>query len=134
MKHILKTITTLFIVSLTLTSCSKDDNSTTQDSIIGQWIAKEQLDNGEKILPTDCDKKTELNFKADGSLDATFAYDNDGECITGSVNGTWVSKGGNKYSYTLKDSEDEETYNLTLANDEITIDLEGGLYSIFSRK
>ena len=136
MKTILKTITTLFIISsFVLISCSKkDDDTTAQDPIIGEWIIKEASLGGEKETLTDCTKKNSITFKAGGAGSGISTYDDGDQCISSSLNLTWENKGDNKYSYTFTSSGETFTLPFSLANNLLTVDLGDGDYSVYTKK
>lgn len=85
-----------------LTSCSKNDDDSEQDPIIGTWLLIEisKVEDGVTINEelTDCDKKNSGSFKADGTFESN-SFDLDGdECILDhTLQGNWTNLGDGVY-------------------------------------
>ncbi|MFL1010729.1 lipocalin-like domain-containing protein [Flavisericum labens] len=95
----MKKLILLFTVVLVgLSSCSNDDDSGSQDPLIGTWTWFKSFENGVEEPLDDCDKKDNIVVAADGTLTETYYYDNNGTCESdGTDMATWENTGGGTY-------------------------------------
>src|SRR5690606_34030395 len=96
-------------------SCSSDDDNGGQDPIVGkwQWTSTVEFVNGEqqpKEELSECERKSSIEFNADGSASSNFFDTNGvGECIgEDSYPFTWVNKGNNIYGFFIEDEAEED--------------------------
>lgn len=126
----------LMLAVMPFVSCSGDDNSG-QDPIIGKWslIASEETEDGVVISEplTDCEKKSTLEFRADGTLTSTF-FDTDftEECISeGVYTLLWKNDGDSVYTTTDHEGDSfriEVTFSGNTFTTTETEKLEGTIY------
>ncbi|MBP7173827.1 MAG: lipocalin family protein [Cloacibacterium sp.] len=110
----------LFLVGVFLltNSCSRDDNSSgSETSIVGKWQLSHTVLNGTvtyngavanvkdfKVNATDCQKKSYMLFKNDGTGNEEAWLENEGSCQL-------KESGAYTYSYNSSTREITETYN-----------------------
>ena len=91
----------LSVFACTLTSCSNDDDNSSQDSIIGTWKFLEAFEDG-MLLPLDaCEDEETLIFATNGDFSG-LNYDYDGTTcqLAETITGTWANEGSGSYSIT----------------------------------
>jgi hypothetical protein len=101
-----KLILLFSVISLALTSCnSDDDSSSSQDQIIGTWKFHKFFTNGVEETLTDCEKQETYTFRSNGTVDYMY-YEQDlsSNCILEEdVTGTWENDGNNNYAVDFGD-------------------------------
>lgn len=116
----------LSVFALALTSCSNDDdNSSSQDLLIGTWNYSRSFEDGVEITLSDCEKQETQVFNADGTFSITFYDDFDGPCVEDlTFTGTWSNTGNSVYSVTIFGETfsqliefDGNTYSVTTIDD-----------------
>lgn len=124
-----KTLLVVLAMVVTLAGCSKDEE-VKQDPIIGKWklISLNTYSNGE-IEPykelTDCEKKSQLEFKTDGSGKRDFYDPYNNECIGVHDVYTWSNKGNHTYEIKLGENEVQNT-KITFEGNEMWIYIKDG--------
>ncbi|GGX15661.1 lipocalin family protein [Aquimarina muelleri] len=101
-------VVTVFLSTLSIISCSKDDDGGGQDPIIAKWFnfSETEIVNGTTTEASACRKKGSLEFKADGTYISTPYIEYQGECIVdGVTNGTWKNEGNGKYRFKFDTSD-----------------------------
>jgi hypothetical protein len=96
-------VATVFLSTLSVISCNKDDDAGGQDPFIGEWklIARADIIDGKPVADDlGCELNEPLTIKADGTFSSiSFDQDPDGKCFEdGTNNGTWKNLGSGKYS------------------------------------
>lgn len=117
-----KFILFLSIVSLTFTSCSKDDSEdqSKTDPIIGKWKVIEQIYDGENIEIEECTAKEIAEFKSDGTLLVENYKKKEDSCEFDEIfGGTWKNQGNGKYIFDIEG--DMEQHNITFSGNKMTI-------------
>ena len=121
MKRILTTVVILSV--LAVSSCKKDDDAgTSEDPIVGTWKYTKVLVDGKEGTPlSDCEKKGNYVFKADGTAEDNYYDDVNTACELDKGTGTWKKNTDGTYTGTFKDAEDDYTENFTLEGNELKI-------------
>lgn len=88
---------------MVLTSCSNDDNASSQDPLIGSWTSFQSFYNGTEFPLDDCDKMDTITVSANGTFTEAFFYDNGSTCESdGTDNGLWENQGNSTYKITYE--------------------------------
>lgn len=129
----------LIATALVSFSCSENDNTEidnpiteTSDPVVGTWtlIAKAQVGAGLQEAPTSCERQSTMEFRANKTFTAAFFDDQEEACVTTNSNsGTWENIGEGMYEITEGDTP--LISNVTLEEDTLTIDFDGGNNVIF---
>ena len=109
MKNIL-----LLIVSFIIISCSSNDNTISEDKIIGTWNLHKQTKNDVDDPQSDCEKESSLVYRKDNTYTETIVRNgfNGGDCRTVEVrNGNWENKGDGFYYKELDNSTANDNSN-----------------------
>ena len=109
-----KLILLLSVITLTFSSCDSDDDSSSQDPIIGIWNYHQGFENNEEYELSSCDKQDEITFNSDGTFSSKSYYENEDEICTldNLSTGTWENLGDNLYEFI--DDEDNYTSETTI--------------------
>ena len=110
----------IFLAAVSFKSCTNDDDET--DNIVGKWrlsqvyvkIGPESVD----YMPTECEKKTTLEFFENGTYkenDFEFNDDTNTCAALQPINGTWENLGNTKYDISGIDFSDFEIPGTTVA-------------------
>lgn len=124
MKTTKRTILMSLLFLAAFSACKSDDDTPTQDSIIGSWQLEQTFTDGVSDDISDCIKMSKANFLADGTFNATDARDEeDGSCLSDSYGGTWSNSGNDIYTIIITESEytQEVKPRITFPNDKLTI-------------
>lgn len=125
----MKKLSILFLsvltLSLTLTSCSSDDN---EASIVGKWEAYQEgtiVDGVEHLAPINnegaCDKEI-VEYQQNGKYIDYYSEYNDSKCHNYTETGTW-SKDDNKLTIKYTENADDDEIGEVLILDENTLKL-----------
>lgn len=126
-----KAVLFLSFLTLIFTSCSSDDDSSSQqDPIIGTWKYHKAFVNGVEQTLTDCEKQETFVFKSNDTVDYKY-YEEEvsGNCLLEEdASGTWSNNGNNLYA--LDFGFGPTTQALTFENDTFYFDdvYEGDTY------
>ncbi|MEZ4793163.1 MAG: lipocalin family protein [Gelidibacter sp.] len=106
-----KIILLLSVCTLMLTSCNKDDdNSSSQDLLIGTWKFYKYFENNIEIPLEACENEQTLGINANGTYTFTDYIEVGNTCeIDEALTGTWRNAGNGVYVL------DEETDAFTLS-------------------
>lgn len=99
-----KLVLLLSVFALVFISCSSDDDSSSQDPLIGTWKYHNYIVNGVEDTPTDCEMQETFVFSSDGTFDYTY-YEEDFEdnCVLEeSISGTWTNDGNEIYTQNIE--------------------------------
>lgn|GEM_PF-2195988 len=95
----------IFLVALNFNSCTNDDDDDTPDKIVGKWrlsqIFVKVNQEFENYMPTECEKKSTLEFFENGTYKENDFEFNDETNICedlGTINGTWENLGNSLYN------------------------------------
>ena len=91
----------LLALTLSIISCANDDETSKQDSLLGQWKLIEIRESNGTVNKIACHDAILLHFKTDGSFDVEhFDTNESNDCISmGKIDeGVWKSMGNNSYS------------------------------------
>lgn len=114
-------LSVLFIACTLLTSCKKDDETETTDSLIGTWQLEQLVEGGKEVTLDDCNKKSIIEFKSDNTFsDANYNLEK-GVCSSDSEKGTWKKEGTNTVHITYEE-DGAEKYTYSIANGKLTMD------------
>jgi hypothetical protein len=122
--RILKKYYIVLLASFALISCSSDndDNTSTQDPIIGAWYYIAQFENDADTTVNDCEPSV-LEFTANGNRTDIYFSDNSGDCVVvDTVNMTWERLSDGTYEFTQNGFTFSET--VIFENDNTTLNLE----------
>lgn len=122
-----KLLVLLFVGLLTISCSSNDDETFSNDPIIGSWRLTSIIKDGTDLATT-CDKRQTATFDEEGKVSITnFSLDSNGTCsISETRNGTW-SPNGNSYSITFDGETDTET--LSFSGNNLSFVSEGATYT-----
>lgn len=102
----MKKLVLLFgVFGLLLSSCSNDDdNSSSQDLLIGSWKLHKIYENDVEVALDPCEKEGTIVVSANGAYSATTFEENlNGGCEPTDVeNGTWENVGNGNYTLTFE--------------------------------
>ncbi|MEM9686941.1 MAG: lipocalin family protein [Bacteroidota bacterium] len=129
-----KTILTA-VVSILLTSCGKDDGNTpTQDPIIGTWQLEQTFTNDVSDDISDCEKQSTIEYKADGSYEASDKFDPEmgSACVEDNYTGTWENKGDNAYDIFTTGEDGAVTFTITFSDGKLTRQIDDERYVYIS--
>lgn len=111
----------LFLVAMSFNSCTNDDDDET-DQIVGKWRLSEIFvkigPESENYMPTECEKKTTLEFFENGTYQENdFTFDQEtNTCETQQpITGTWENLGNTKYDISGIDFSDFDIPGATIA-------------------
>jgi len=124
MKTTKRTILMSLLFLAAFSACKSDDDTPTQDSIIGSWQLEQTFTDGVSDDISDCRKMSTANFLANGTFNATDGRDEeDGSCLSDSYGGTWSNSGNDIYTIIITESEytQEAKPRITFPNDKLTI-------------
>ena len=98
-----KLILCLSVFVLVFTSCSSDDDSDSQDSIIGTWtFHKSFIDDVEQTL-TSCEMQETFTFNSDGTVSYKYYEVIQDICeLEESTSGLWANDGNSIYTLTIE--------------------------------
>ena len=102
----------LCALSIIFSSCSSDDDSGSQDPIVGTWTFHQFFEDGVQQSITACEMQETFTFSSNGTTFYEFYEDTQGACeLEESINGTWSSE-GNVYTLTVagESSSEEITF------------------------
>ncbi len=85
------------VITLTLTSCSSDDSSPSEEQFIGTWIISKSFTNGVEDILDACEKKFKISVNADGSYTEDYFYNDNDICELDTDYGFWENIGGDIY-------------------------------------
>jgi hypothetical protein len=111
-----KLILLFTVITIGLTACSKDDDSSTQDPFIGTWTLYQVVNNGVELTLSDCDKQYSVQVNSDGTLIEAYYDDFNGTCeLDEEIPALWKNLGKNLYSLTYDaGTEDEYIFEQTI--------------------
>jgi len=102
----------LLVLTLSLTNCSNDDNSSETnkvDLIIGKWKLIERTEDGTELTISGCELENFTEYLSDGKVKDTYYEpdsENIGECIEFIDNsGNWNNISDSNYNITLDDGD-----------------------------
>ncbi len=93
----------VFFLSLSLlTGCSSDDDATTgEDPILGKWFVVELNNPLSQDGLSECNLRSNIEFKADNTAKSQFYSDEDAQCQLEESNSQWSNLGNSRYSFEL---------------------------------
>lgn len=98
---------TAFVFTFSLTSCSSDDDNSSQDPFVGTWKYFTYFEDGVEYPLDDCESQDTFVISSNGTFQITRHDEFGGECqIDIQVSGTWENLGNGTYSSTT----DGDTY------------------------
>ena len=110
-----KILLLLLVATFSVVSCSKDDDNSSVDPLIGTWKYYKFFSNEEEFPLDDCEKTSTLKINSNGTFESNYFFDNGTSCESGGVStGFWENTGNNVYKIT---------------SDPETVDEEIGLYT-----
>ena len=102
-----KLILLLSVFALVLTSCSSDDDDSSQDPFIGTWKYSQYFEDGVEIPLEDCEDLTTVVISSNGTFSTNSYWDFGTGCeVDYTATGTWENLGSGAYSTT----ESGDTY------------------------
>ncbi|MFO7673371.1 MAG: lipocalin family protein [Lutibacter sp.] len=111
----------LFLAAVSFNSCTNDDDDDTADEIVGKWrLSQVYLKIGpesENYMPTECEKKTTIEFFENGTYkESDFEFNDDtNTCVAlQPINGTWEHLGNAKYDISGIDFSDFDIPGVTV--------------------
>ncbi len=123
MKKLFLVFSLLSIVSLSLVSCSNDDDDTT-DLIIGKWQLIQEFENDEEVTLDECELKNTIEFKTSGSF-IVIEYEDDLNigCEVYQITGTFENLGNSLYKMIFEDDigSYSSTITLSIENDNLVM-------------
>lgn len=91
----------LFTLTIVFSSCSSDDDSGSQDPIIGTWNLHQRFVNDVEEVLNSCQMQETFTFSANGSVMYEYYEDNNGNCdLEEAFTGTWSNEGSSNYNLT----------------------------------
>lgn len=104
-----KLILFLSVFTLVFSSCGNDDDSSSQDQIIGTWtFHKLFIDDIEQSL-TSCQMQETFNFKSNGTVSYKYFEVIQGVCeLEESNSGTWSNDGNSIYTLKIEGNNSSE--------------------------
>ncbi|MDC1285521.1 lipocalin family protein [Flavobacteriaceae bacterium] len=123
MKTTKQTILMSLLFLAAFSACKSDDDTPTQDSIIGSWQLEQTYTNGVSDDILDCQKMSTSNFLANGTFNATDYSGGEDICESDSYGGTWSNSGNDIYTIIIMESglTQEIMLNITFPNGKLTI-------------
>lgn len=98
----MKKLLLLFVSVAMLTACSKDndDENGSQEPILGTWYLVE-INNAQGYEVNDCNSKSYIDFKSDGTAHSEFYSQNNGNCESEANDGNWTAGDNSKYTFNV---------------------------------
>jgi len=110
----------LFLVALSFNTCTNDDDDI-PDEIVGKWRLSQIFvkigPESEDYMPSECEKKTTIEFFENGTYkESDFEFNDDTYTCAAlaPVNGTWKNLGSSKYDISGIDFSDFDIPGLTV--------------------
>ncbi|WP_339849512.1 lipocalin family protein [uncultured Dokdonia sp.] len=135
-----KFILLLSVITLTLNSCSSDDDNTTvqaEDSFIGIWTQSKSVFEGNDQPLDDCDRQSSFTINLDGTFTESSYFTNSaGICeLDFSDPGTWENLGNNTYKLKYNADEDGDQYeeNITITDNVFVVSYDDPYFYYFSK-
>jgi hypothetical protein len=98
-----KLILFLSVLVLVVTSCSRNDDSGSQDSIIGTWTHHKLFINGVEESLTSCEMQETFTFSGNGTVSYKYYEVIQGNCeLEESTSGSWTNEGNSIYKLTIE--------------------------------
>ena len=96
-----KLILLCFTAALVFTSCGNDDDSPTQDPLIGTWTYHKSFENSVEDSLDDCLKRNSITVKSDATLTEVYYDFFDGNCeLDYEDSAIWENLGNSIYKIT----------------------------------
>jgi len=123
MKTTKRTILMSLLFLAAFSACKSDDDTPTQDSIIGSWQLEQTFTDGVSDDISDCQKMSTVNFLANGTFNATDHSGGEDFCESYSYGGTWSNSGNGVYTIIITESglTEEIKINVSFPNGKLTI-------------
>lgn len=84
------------------TSCSSDDDNSSQDPFIGTWRYFTSYEDGVEYPLDDCESQDTIAISSNGTFTSTLHDEFGGDCqVDFEVSGTWDNLGNGMYSTTV---------------------------------
>lgn len=112
-----KLILLLSVITLSFNSCDSDDDSSSQDPIVGTWNLNQSFENDEEYELDNCDKEGALTFNSNGTYSSISYYtDSDDTCsVDYESTGTWENNENGVYTFIDDESDAEQTLTITFS-------------------
>ncbi|MDT8416414.1 MAG: hypothetical protein RQ864_01275 [Lutibacter sp.] len=111
----------IFLAAVSFNTCTNDDDDDTPDEIVGKWRLSQIFvkigPESEDYMPTECEKKTTIEFFENGTYkESDFEFNDDTyTCVAlAPVNGTWKNLGSSKYDISGIDFYDFDIPGVTV--------------------